>query len=305
MTVPVDGLRLSEMVDGELTADQAAEVLLSALEDESARHELRELLSLRQATSAWRAQISTAAPPESSDLRPANSNSLDSMWMPTVRLRLGRLGVAAAGVVLGGLLVLGGVLAGRSGTPEPTSQVATSDGAPSEALIDPPSMNRALPGADVEQLRQIASVFAFHESVAGPLQWYAADDREIELAAASGGGPLGRPIAVLLRIGDEMEGSSDNEYVIVCREGLPATIDLPRTGGVPPLRLFLAPTARNGTVAIRYSLATILEADGGDQSAVVGRRDVGLMETSLGQLALGDRFLNVRASASPLESKGI
>jgi len=158
-------------------------------------------------------------------------------------------------------------------------------------------------------MRQVAMVFALHESVAGPLAWYAADDETIRLASAGGTEAAQTPIAVLLKLGlagpdaarSTGSGQAARTLVIVCREDRPTVIELPaESPGQAGLRVYLTPRTVNGKVEMQYAIAV----DGGEHrvaaASLSGRRRVGLTEISLGQLALGEKVLNVEASAWPM-----
>ena len=146
-----------------------------------------------------------------------------------------------------------------------------------------------------EQMQQVAKVFALHESVAGPLAWYAADDQNIRLASARGAATGQSPIAVLLRLESDVPGSVARTLVIVCREDAPAVIELPADEA--GLRVYLAPKIANGKIEMHYAIAAEGDSRQGVFASLTGRRRLGLAEASLGQLAMGDRILNVGAAA--------
>lgn len=265
----------SQLTDGELPSDEVNALLLETLDDPAGRQRLRAMLELRQATRAWR-QAAPAAPV-----------IVAQGPLRVHRRRAWRLGGLAAAAMIGGLLVLAGFWAGgfnRNSGGSPSSPVAV---APS-ASVSP------------EQMRQVASVFALHESVAGPLAWYAADDQTIKLASIGGVEASNKPVAVLLRLVPTGPGGTPKTYVFVCREKEGANIELPAEGGGGSLRVYLAPHSVNGKVNVQYVIA-LGDADPGQEGAsLAGRRPVGLTQTSLGQLALGDRLLNVQACAWPM-----
>ena len=126
-----------------------------------------------------------------------------------------------------------------------------------------------------EQRREIARAFALHESVAGPLSWYAADDSTIQVAPAEKGETLRQPIAVVLRLTQDLsvqaaKPSPPKTYVIVCRNNDAATIELPPSAMAKTIRLRLLSTATNGQVNLQYAMA----ADGSDRGpdeAATGR----------------------------------
>jgi len=282
MTHEQDEILMSQLVDGELPSDQANELLSGVLDDADKRESLKELLRLRQATAAWRARQPTKPILAMTD-QPRSFRRNRLVW------RMGGLAVAAC---IGGLLVLTGVwAAGWVLNPvRPAHQWQVSP-----APDSPTSLARVSP----EQMRQVAQAFELHESVAGPLAWYADDDQNIQLASAQGA-QSGQPIAVLLRLEGEA-ASPSRTLIIVCREDSPAVIELPsETPSQTGLRVYLAPKAANGKVQIHYAIA----ADGDSRepalASLAGQRPLGLTETPLGQLAMGDSVLNIEAAAWPL-----
>ena len=170
----------SQLADGELESDRLNEVLLDALDDEQSRTKLKEMLRQRQATSPWRG----VQPP-----RPIVIVAKQAAPMPRRRLpwRVASMAVAAC---LGGVLVLTGFwAAGRLG-----------NSGPAEPRYGPGIETVSSPAVTTEQMQQVAEVFALHESIAGPLAWYAADDQNIKLASARGAEASNQPVAVLLRL---------------------------------------------------------------------------------------------------------
>ncbi|MGE5192775.1 MAG: hypothetical protein ACM3U2_09750, partial [Deltaproteobacteria bacterium] len=192
--------------------------------------------------------------------------------------------------VVGGLLVVLGVWIGKS------SHVAP--------LTVAPDLRTPQYVVSPSQRQQIAQVFAFHESVAGPLKCFAADDQAIEITPADAEAQAARPLAVVLRL--TAEGSArplSHEYVIVCRQGVPVAISLPHGDPrFPPVRLYLSPAMEKDGVGLQYSLT--MEGAGGKSAgaAIAGQRNVGSLPRSLGELALGDQFVRVEASAWPLDA---
>ena len=292
-----DEILMSQLADGELRSDQANELLLDVLDVPAEREKLKGLLRLRQATAGWR----TSQPPQPVVIvaeRPRTFRHGLHAW------RMSSLAVAAC---VGGLLVLTGVWAagwmGRAAGPDQQGPISQGPGTALAAIQVTP-----------EQMRQVAKVFALHESVAGPLAWYAADDQNIRLASARGA-EAGLPtIAVLLRLDPAVAGASISSrsgqaartIMIVCREDAPTVIELPaEMSGQAGLRVYLAPRAVNGKVDMRYAIAM----DGESRQApfdklrtapvasISGQRSLGMAEAPLGQLAMGDRVLNVEAAA--------
>ncbi len=285
-------LLLSQLADGELPADEAGQVLLEALDDAAARQRLKEMLQLRQSLGPWRRQESpraiVAVPPAGNAASHAHFGR--------------RLLSLAAAAVLGGLLVAGGfLLGGLLGGGRPGEPVADRSKDSPPQVPKPPDEDR--PTVFVvtpEQRREVARVFALHESVAGPLSWYAADDSSIELGAARKKDVLQQPIAVVLRLapaGPCKQGETKT-YVIVCRGDETAAIELPPPAVARTVRLRLRSIRANGEVDLQYAIAAEGSARGPDQNAALaGRRHLGLRQTSLGQLALEDCLVNVDASA--------
>lgn len=101
MTNEEHGIRLSQLADGEMSGDEANELLLDVLDDPAAREELKQMLRLRRSTAAWRRRRPPRPVMVLAD-RPAPRVRGRAAW------RLGGLAVAAC---VGGLLVLAGVWA--------------------------------------------------------------------------------------------------------------------------------------------------------------------------------------------------
>lgn len=280
---------LSQLVDGELPPDQANQVLgeifgelVDVLRGSETGMELNAMLRLRQAIEPWRR---LELPPV---VTLPSSHPIGKIWS----FRRQAIGLAAA-AVLGGILAAGGFFLGeRSKVKQPFVS-----GAPQPAIVVSP-----------EQRQEIANVFALHESVAGPLSWYAADDSTIQVAPAGKGESLRQPIAVVFRlIQDSTTSTCDamppKTYVIVCRNSDPATIELPPSALSKAVRLRLFPTLAQGHVNLQYTIS----ADGSDlgpnEAATAGSRMLGLDQTALGQLALNDRLVNIDASAWVIDQR--
>jgi hypothetical protein len=286
MTNERDEIRMSQLADGELSSDQANELLLSVLDAPADREKLKALLRFRQTTAGWRNR-QPKRPVMIVAERPGALRRGRAAW------RMGSLAVAAC---VGGLLALAGIWgAGRLGGP-----VRQTYQWPTVAQVTP------------EQMQQVAMIFALHESVAGPLAWYAADDETIRVASARGTEVGQTPIAVLLKLGpagpdaarSAGSGQAARTLVIVCREDRSAVIELPaESPGQAGLRVYLAPRTVNGKVEMQYAIA--VDGDGRQPAvaSLAGRRRIGLTETSLGQLALGEKVLNVEASAWPMRQE--
>ena len=270
-----DDLWMSELADGQLDSDRANELLLGVLEDPPRRRRLAEMLRLRQMTTTWRTQRPAMAPlVVIAAARPAGHGA----WA------VARLAMAAC---VGGLLVMGGLWAStRLERPAPPgATVADAAGA-------------AARGVSSEQMQQVASVFELHESVAGPLAWYAADEQSVRVEPASADAPRRTPIAVLLRLGN---AGTARSLVIVCRDDQPAVIDLPESPDRPGLRVYLWPRQGKGQVSMQYAIAVEPGPSQAPAASVSGRRGIATgSQVSLGQLAMGEATLNVEASAWPM-----
>jgi hypothetical protein len=286
MTPAPDDLILSQLADGELTPDETAQTLLAVLNDSAARDRLTQHLHLRQMTAAWRMQQPSrnlAAPVAAA---PTPLRSPPASRVGNSRFQGSSMLVAS---VVGGLLVTLGFWCGKSSSVPPDTIADNTERRP--AAVSP------------LQRQQIAQVFAFHESVAGPLNCLATDDQAIELAPADAESQSARPLAVVLRlIAADKPSSPGHEYVIVCRQGVPVAIALPHGDArFPQGRLYLSPVVDRNGVGLSYSLA-IEDASGKSPTAVIaGRRQVGDDPRSLGELAMGDRLMRVEASAWPLD----
>lgn len=282
---------MSLMVDGELPSDQVNNLLLDVLDDAAEREKLKDLLGLRQATAKWR----TVQP-----VRPVMIVSDRPRSVRPGRRLAWRAGGMAVAACIGGFLVLAGVWAsGWVRGPDRLAnpwQNAPGSGAPQAVAA------RVTP----EQQQQIAEVFALHESVAGPLAWYASDDQNVRLASARTTEAGRTPIGVLLRLNATSNGSGGRTLVIVCRNDEPAVIELPaESADRPGLRVYLAPKVDGGRVQMHYAIAADGNAGQPLLASLTGQRRLGLTETPLGQLAMGDSVLHVEAAAwtLPKEAK--
>ena len=290
-----DDILLSQLADGELSSDQANQLLLNVLDDASQRQKLKGLLRLRQMTVGWRTREPQG--PVMAGAEPCHSFGRNrAAW------RLGGLAVAAC---VGGLLVLAGVwAAGIVGNSEPSRspwQVAPG-------LDAPPALVEVSP----EQMQQVAKVFALHESVAGPLAWYADDDQNIRLASAKGAEVSQTPIGVLLKLESATPGAADaavprkgvRTLVIVCRNDQPTVIELPaQTPDKSGLRVYLSPRAINDKVEMQYAIAVAGQSQQVPLASLTGQRRLGLAEAPLGQLAMGDQLLSVGAAAWAIQQE--
>ncbi len=273
---------LSQLVDGELSPDQVNGVLTDVFDelahmlgDDEASRKLHAMLQLRQVLNPWRIQ------------EPVKTIVLPSARPGGVFSSHGRFLSLAAAAVLGGILVTGGFFVGERFRAHPLIAPVASGPV---TIITP------------EQRQEIARAFALHESVAGPLSWYASDDATIQVAPAKKGETLRRPIAVVLRFARDASSAVDEfvppkTYIIVCRNDGPETIELPASAIAKKLRLRLVSTEINGQISLQYALATNGSGNPEDGAALVGRRCVGDNQTLLGQLAFNNCLVNVDASA--------
>jgi len=282
-----DEILMSQLTDGELPSDQANELLLSVLDTPVEREKLKDMLRLRQATVGWR----TSQPPKPVMILAERRRTFRRSRLAW---RMGNLAVAAC---VGGLLVLAGVwAAGWMGPPvQPGHQDQIAQGPHT-----PPVVARVTP----EQMQQVAKVFALHESVAGPLAWYADDDDNIRLASARGAEAGQPPIAMLLKLESETPGAAPRTLVIVCRNDQPAVIELPaESSDRAGLRVYLTPRTINGKVEMQYAIAVDGQSQHAPSASLSGQRRLGLSKVPLGQLAMGDHVLNVEASAWPMRQE--
>ena len=292
---------LSKLIDGELPVDQANQVLAEVFSElthvlgsaEAAR-QLSAMLQLRQALSPWRRQEPPKTVVTLPSVHPASKTSHSRWQMMSL----------ASAALLGGVLVAGGFLLGNLFTGQRLGMPIARQG--EEPISGPERATREdrqpVIVVTPEQRHEIARAFALHESVAGPLSWYAADDATIQVAPAEKGESMRQPIAVVLRLTRDLscpngEATLPKTYVIVCRNNDAAVIELPSSAMTPNLRLRLLSTETNGQVKLQYALAADGPGRGLEDAVLVGRRHVGLDQTSLGQLALNDRLVNVDASA--------
>ncbi len=283
-----DEILFSQLADGDLSSDQTNDLLLDVLDDDAGRARLKEMLRLRRATAGWRNRQ-----PQRSVMVVAHRGH--ALGHGPRAWRAAPLALAAC---VGGLLVLAGVwaagwLAGAAGQDYQRRVAPGPDVPPAVAQVSP------------EQMQQLAKVFALHESVAGPLAWYAADDQNIRLASARGTEVSQAPIGVLLKLAGATPGSGGRRLVIVCRNDESAVIELPaESADRPGLRVYLTPRTVNGKVDVQYAIAV----DGGQSqqaplASLSGNRNLGLAESPLGQLAVGDKLLNVQAAAWPIRQE--
>jgi hypothetical protein len=279
-------LRLSQLIDGELPAEEANQLLNEMLDElgdalfkSETCHKLHSMLQLQRAFTSWRRQTPCK---QTVVVTPAQPASLGYV-------RFAGFAVAA---LLGGVLVAGGFLLGGrfDGSQRNSPIVVNNDG---NALRSTQSVVTVTP----EQRREIARAFALHESVAGPLSWYAADDATIQVAPSEKKQNLPQPVAVVLRLAPSSKNAEVKTFVIVCRDNDPATVKLPRALFAEDVRLQLVPKATDKGINLQYTVIADDSTFEGNGAALVGRRQLDLNQTSLGQIALDNSLVNVDASA--------
>ena len=281
-------LLLSQMIDGELSADEANQALSEALDeladvldDAEACRRLRAMIRLRETLRPWRRQ----EPARPVVAIPASQSSLRHSHL------LHRFVGLAAAAALGGVLVAGGFYLGNRDRGRGNMPTLVTPVAHAATIVSP------------EQRQEIDRAFALHESVAGPLCWYASDDAAIQVAPALKGETLKKPIALVLRLSSDLNSPQreifgSKTYVIVLRGSTPATIELPGSPLASNLHVRLLSTETNGRIDVQYAIAADAGKDRGLLDAsLAGRRSVGADTTSLGQLAVNSHLVNVDASA--------
>lgn len=297
MSIPEEQeILLSQLVDHELPAEQANQVLGNLLDElgdvlykSEACQKLHTMLQLQKALGSWRRQTPPTQAVVVSTAQPAIANTHSTRRF---------LSLATAALV-GGLLVAGGFYLG--GNRGEGNLVAGTPQMPKPSAVESPPVIVVTP----EQQREIARAFALHESVAGPLSWYAADDTTIQIAPADKKVTMRQPVAVVLRL-TPTASSKNGEvktYVIVCRDNDPATITLPRALFANDVRLQLISKATDKGVNLQYAVVAEESDSGWNDATLVGRRQIDVGQTSLGQLAMNDRLVNVDASAWVMKDK--
>jgi hypothetical protein len=274
----MDDLRLSELVDGELDRDEANAVLLDTLDDAVARERLKGLLRLRHVLAPWRRQ------------EPRCVQVPISMGSASARSRArGQAAGYAIAAAIGGLLVMGGFMLARSPDREKSRPTATTAG-------------WVQPDLSPETVHQVARVFAFHESVGGPLKWYASDDREVQLASFDGARSLGEPVVVFFDFAGDDASKAGRRYVVVCRAGQQAAVTFPAgPGDLPAVRLQMLPSMHGGNINLRYVVDLRAAGTGEEQwVSLAGQNDFGRKPLQLGTVVLHDRRFTVAASAGQL-----
>ena len=254
----------SRLTDGELTSGELNEALLGALDDPAARDELKLHIQLRQANAAWREEMRGA------EVSPVVKIP-DFNYHRTHRIRY----AAAACIV--GALVFAGVMGGRWMAPRALNGCR-------HAPYHNPTVRVVTP----EEQQNLTEAFALHESVAGPLAWYASDENEILVAPAEENATLGEPVAVAMSFTGPT--GKTRRVTMVCRAGRLTTIQLPAHGETPAMKLVLSPKAVNGHTQLRYAIAIDSPTNGQPLAVVTGQQDLRTTEIAMGQLAFDDTY---------------
>ncbi len=295
MNQPIDNELLSMFVDGELDNKQTVELLQEVLDDKSACTQLKKLLKLRQAFGQWREQ-GDELPIEESNITPSIPSEVSSNRFSLMERDWGQMLITA---LLGGVLVLGGILATQHGQKQNRPVVIVTDKTEPEEDLK----NQKKPQVGMQQYQvkkseqqQIAQVFAFQESVAGPLNWYGADNESIQLKTAPQGKATGSPLAIMLHLKGK---GFDKNYTIVCRDHVPVDVKLPQfLPHQKPLKIQIRAVWHEGKVHLQYAL--VVEAGSqidGPDALLVGKRHLGLEGVRLGQFTLENRLFSVDANA--------
>jgi hypothetical protein len=273
----MDDLRLSELVDGELDRDGANALLLETLDDAEARERLKGLLRLRHVLAPWRRQEPRCV---QVPVAPASGRSGS-------RSQAAGYAVAAA---IGGLLVMGGFMLARSPGRDDPGHAKT------------PMVGRGQQDLSPETVHQMAQVFAFHESVGGPLKWYASDDQEVQLASFDGTRPPGEPVVVFLDLVGDDASNVGRRYMVVCRAGQQAAVDFPAgPGDLPAVRFQLLPSLRGGDINLRYVVDLRAKGDGQKQwVSLAGQNALGRKPLQLGVVVLHGHRFTIAASSGRL-----
>ncbi len=287
--------QLSQLCDGELDNTAMVGVLLNVLDSPEAKERpqtesqrtLRDLLRLRQTTAAWRNRE-----PTKTILPTSPMITLDKSSRPMTNVAVW-VATAACAVCL----LLMGVVVGQ--------YLNVGTAAP-EVLIteDAPELNVSSQVVRAERRRQLAEVFAFHESVVGPLSWYAAAENAEDLAMASGD-PQSAPVGLVLRFTTQGQQPESQEYTIVCRDRSSASIKLPGSGpGEEPVLVRLTPITERGEIALQYCVVLPGAPGIADAMGLSGRRSLGANLDELGEFAFDAKSIRVEASAWLLEGAG-
>lgn len=294
--------QISELADGELDRDRANVLLAEIMDDAEAREQLKAMLHLRQVWAGWR----TLQPPDTVQIKPERplppmdtveagyqqSTTTHPISFKTIEPTRGQTHLTHAGqlvglataAMIGGLLVMGGFWLAR---PDRTATAANSRYAPHVNI-------------SAEAVRQAAGAFALHESVGGPLKWYADDEQQIQFAAVEDKTPAGKPVTIFLEVKPAgRPETAPRSYIIICREGEQAAVDFPPADkGQPAVRVHLIPAVHNGRIEMRYAIS-LSDGAGGEPgwASLAGERLVGTEPTELGLIALGEQRFNVGAAA--------
>ncbi len=288
--------RLSALVDGEATDEERCDVLADVIHDVALRDELQQLIDLRRTTARWRNSIDS--PPSTETLcersRTQETERRPSTAAPSQKWSVGGYLVAT---VVGGLLVCAGLLAGRLGSG------GASSGEKGVPVQQSSPVERPLIVAPQQQ-RQAAEVFAFHESVTGPLSWFASDEDEVLLGSPMMEDVARRPAAVQLRIRDGATGREVGTWLIVCRDRTRADMELPlHDAESGPVRLSLLLNLEDSSIAASYSLVFGALTSETQRAHLSGQRNLDASAAAIGEVFFHGRRLTIDAAAWPLDAQ--
>ena len=147
-------------------------------------------------------------------------------------------------------------------------------------------------------IHETVRAFALHESVAGPLAWYAANEESIRISPASSRHLESTRIVAVLRFRPADQSDPGRQYVIVCREGQPADVRLPDDRSPLKTRVWLRPVLSDGRLKLGYAVTIGEEgAASGLPSVLTGQCSLGQQLKSLGELVVNDDPTRVEAGA--------
>ena len=165
-----------------------------------------------------------------------------------------------------------------------------------------PMLVSAQQGISPETVHHMAQVFAFHESVGGPLKWYASDERDVQLASFDGTRSPGEPVVVFLDLVEDDASKTSRRYMVVCRAGQQAAVDFPAgPDDLPAVRLQMLPSFHGGDIDLRY-VVDLHETGNGEKQwvSLAGQNALGRKPMQLGVVLLNDRRFTIAASSGRL-----
>lgn len=268
-------LRLSELVDGELTTDDVNLTLLEVLPDKAARDRLLRMLRLRMALAPWRMQSA-----ETADLPSV------PRFSPPVSGR-GRIAVAAILVLCASAWVFLKTADRNPSTP--------SDGSSRGEWV----------GAWSISPEEAMRVFQMHESIAGPIAWLAIQPDSVQVRNDARANRSADVIACFLSINQQGADTFPTAPILViCRPEEKATLTIPSVSGRnQTMRIQLVPITRDGAVGVQYAIGIEdLEAPGAYAATLSGFIPVSDAGRSVGQLVDPVATLNVALRAAVLSA---